>query len=158
MSVSMCYNSVVCVELNNSLLFTSHSIICIVLDVVLFVSILWTSGSNNHSIYSMYSVSFFFVFKKKTAYEMLISDWSSDVCSSDLLQLYEIKSDLEPRTVIREALGQILEYAFHPRRQHVLPLRLIIVGRCELRAEDGAYLDRLRANFGLPIEYRSVSI
>src|SRR3546814_8207399 len=25
-----------------------------------------------------------FVFKKKTAYEMRISDWSSDVCSSDL--------------------------------------------------------------------------
>src|SRR3546814_4175858 len=29
-------------------------------------------------------VSFFF-FKQKTAYEMRISDWSSDVCSSDLL-------------------------------------------------------------------------
>src|SRR3546814_6764351 len=27
---------------------------------------------------------FFFFFKKKTAYEMRISDWSSDVCSSDL--------------------------------------------------------------------------
>src|SRR3546814_6113591 len=26
-----------------------------------------------------------FVFKQKTAYEMRISDWSSDVCSSDLL-------------------------------------------------------------------------
>src|SRR3546814_9935219 len=30
------------------------------------------------------SVSFFFFFKQKTAYEMRISDWSSDVCSSDL--------------------------------------------------------------------------
>src|SRR3546814_7966039 len=29
--------------------------------------------------------SFFFFFKQKTAYEMRISDWSSDVCSSDLL-------------------------------------------------------------------------
>src|SRR3546814_7940021 len=27
---------------------------------------------------------FFFFFKQKTAYEMRISDWSSDVCSSDL--------------------------------------------------------------------------
>src|SRR3546814_7919364 len=36
----------------------------------------------------MYSVCicFFFFFKQKTAYEMRISDWSSDVCSSDLLQ------------------------------------------------------------------------
>src|SRR3546814_4903896 len=29
-------------------------------------------------------VVLFFVFKQKTAYEMRISDWSSDVCSSDL--------------------------------------------------------------------------
>src|SRR3546814_1222347 len=28
---------------------------------------------------------FFFFFKQKTAYEMRISDWSSDVCSSDLV-------------------------------------------------------------------------
>src|SRR3546814_10475128 len=28
---------------------------------------------------------FLFVFKQKTAYEMRISDWSSDVCSSDLV-------------------------------------------------------------------------
>src|SRR3546814_4069267 len=30
-------------------------------------------------------LSFFFFFKQKTAYEMRISDWSSDVCSSDLI-------------------------------------------------------------------------
>src|SRR3546814_6028198 len=29
---------------------------------------------------------FFFFFKQKTAYEMRISDWSSDVCSSDLAE------------------------------------------------------------------------
>src|SRR3546814_3345552 len=29
-------------------------------------------------------VSYFVFFKQKTAYEMRISDWSSDVCSSDL--------------------------------------------------------------------------
>src|SRR3546814_5400034 len=28
---------------------------------------------------------FFFFFKQKTAYELRISDWSSDVCSSDLM-------------------------------------------------------------------------
>src|SRR3546814_7161085 len=33
---------------------------------------------------SMVLVSLFFFFKQKTAYEMRISDWSSDVCSSDL--------------------------------------------------------------------------
>src|SRR3546814_4203791 len=29
-------------------------------------------------------IDYFFFFKQKTAYEMRISDWSSDVCSSDL--------------------------------------------------------------------------
>src|SRR3546814_1337006 len=32
----------------------------------------------------------FFFFKQKTAYEMRISDWSSDVCSSDLLDLLRL--------------------------------------------------------------------
>src|SRR3546814_10050261 len=30
---------------------------------------------------------YFFFFKQKTAYEMRISDWSSDVCSSDLVRI-----------------------------------------------------------------------
>src|SRR3546814_2394280 len=33
----------------------------------------------------MWLCLFFFFFKQKTAYEMRISDWSSDVCSSDLV-------------------------------------------------------------------------
>src|SRR3546814_10312497 len=35
------------------------------------------------SLYYVF-LSCFFFFKQKTAYEMRISDWSSDVCSSDL--------------------------------------------------------------------------
>src|SRR3546814_995361 len=34
------------------------------------------------------STVFFFFFKQKTAYEMRISDWSSDVCSSDLPEVH----------------------------------------------------------------------
>src|SRR3546814_1604000 len=37
-------------------------------------------------MFVMYMCMFFF-FKQKTAYEMRISDWSSDVCSSDLVAL-----------------------------------------------------------------------
>src|SRR3546814_1796712 len=41
---------------------------------------------------------FFFFFKQKTAYEMRISDWSSDVCSSDLHVTSEvIAAKPEPR-------------------------------------------------------------
>src|SRR3546814_68908 len=37
----------------------------------------------------MFTFDVFFFFKQKTAYEMRISDWSSDVCSSDLVAILE---------------------------------------------------------------------
>src|SRR3546814_1631926 len=45
-----------------------------------------------------FSSGVFFFFKQKTAYEMRISDWSSDVCSSDLRrarQLLQVGGDIE---------------------------------------------------------------
>jgi hypothetical protein len=74
------------------------------------------------------------------------------------LILFEIKSDLEPRTVVRHAMGQILEYAYHPSRRHTLPVRLVIVGRCQLSTPDRNYMNRLKQDFRLPIEYRVVPI
>src|SRR3546814_7625553 len=41
--------------------------------------------------------AFFFFFKQKTAYEMRISDWSSDVCSSDLPARAPIRHRCEGR-------------------------------------------------------------
>src|SRR3546814_9491093 len=38
-----------------------------------------------------FALVFFFFFKQKTAYEMRISDWSSDVCSSDLRDFREAR-------------------------------------------------------------------
>src|SRR3546814_4332619 len=38
----------------------------------------------------LYLFFLFFFFKQKTAYEMRISDWSSDVCSSDLYDRYPV--------------------------------------------------------------------
>src|SRR3546814_4674518 len=46
---------------------------------------------------------YFFFFKQKTAYEMRISDWSSDVCSSDLGYLV-----VDPGTVIATHLNHKL--------------------------------------------------
>src|SRR3546814_2090433 len=43
-------------------------------------------------------VVFFFFFKQKTAYEMRISDWSSDVCSSDLFAPLDLGPDILVRT------------------------------------------------------------
>src|SRR3546814_1393066 len=48
----------------------------------------------------------FFLFKQKTAYEMRISDWSSDVCSSDLrARLKKELTDKDP--LIRTNIGFI---------------------------------------------------
>src|SRR3546814_3697714 len=40
-----------------------------------------------HYHYSCRYSEVYFFFKQKTAYDMRISDWSSDVCSSDLLRV-----------------------------------------------------------------------
>src|SRR3546814_8029130 len=57
--------------------FSVYSMQCRVLVCVYFVFI---------SVYVYVGYVFFF-FEQKTAYEMRISDWSSDVCSSDLTVL-----------------------------------------------------------------------
>src|SRR3546814_5260077 len=49
----------------------------------------------------------FFFFKQKTAYEMRISDWSSDVCSSDLLAHHFVHMSLPRPGRIRELLSMV---------------------------------------------------
>src|SRR3546814_7812235 len=46
----------------------------------------------------------FFFFKQKTAYEMRISDWSSDVCSSDLAGLISYWLEPDPLWLVGAAL------------------------------------------------------
>src|SRR3546814_14892961 len=52
-------------------------------------------------------MSSFFFFKQRTAYEMRISDWSSDVCSSDLLpdQPFALRSALSGYPELTEQRG-----------------------------------------------------
>src|SRR3546814_7102025 len=60
----------------------------------------------------MIVVLFFFFFKQKTAYEMRISDWSSDVCSSDLfncgidMAVVVAEGDVAEVTAALEAAGE----------------------------------------------------
>src|SRR3546814_3870830 len=53
----------------------------------------------------------FFFFKQKTAYEMRISDWSSDVCSSDL----DGRTDEYHQIGLGAALAARLEQFAHHR-------------------------------------------
>src|SRR3546814_13408345 len=48
----------------------------------------WMSVCELVSCVDLWECGAFFVFKRKTAYEMRISDWSSDVCSSDLVAAF----------------------------------------------------------------------
>src|SRR3546814_643781 len=51
------------------------------------------------SCYTYFVFDLFFFFKQKTAYDMRISDWSSDVCSSDLVNWPDGSFDLHFRGV-----------------------------------------------------------
>src|SRR3546814_2334044 len=57
---------------------------------------------------------FFCFFKQKTAYEMRISDWSSDVCSSDLVRIDEqAQFPLTQMRAIEHALKKAPYFATH---------------------------------------------
>src|SRR3546814_4905940 len=86
-------------------------------------------------------VCVFFFFKQKTAYEMRISDWSSDVCSSDLLERRIILEHRERRRGERLGLArkraglahQILGLARDARRVEIGAPREIKIGRASCR-------------------------
>src|SRR3546814_10592504 len=73
------------------------------------------------------SVVLFFFFKQKTAYEMRISDWSSDVCSSDLLGIVEGRAIVGRHAHAARRLGDrdaaVREVAVLEQRAQRLPRR-----------------------------------
>ena len=66
--------------------------------------------------------------------------------------LYEIKTSHDPRICIREAIGQLLEYAYWPGGGPVVK-HLVIVGPNPMDDEAEEYLTELKGRFGLPIRY-----
>jgi hypothetical protein len=71
---------------------------------------------------------------------------------------FEVKSELCTRRVIREALGQVMEYAFYRPHDDDLDVRLVVVGRSAASSDDIAYLRLLKERFGIPVDYRQVTI
>src|SRR3546814_9006908 len=67
------------------------------------------------SVFYLYGVRCYcFFFKQKTAYEMRISYWSSDVCSSDLVvgELHAVhRPDLDAQALQREDGGRVSDVA-----------------------------------------------
>src|SRR3546814_3243023 len=67
---------------------------------------------------------YFFFFKQKTAYEMRISDWSSDVCSSDLDLRRRLQRPLLMTMPAQQSGLQDVEAAKAQLRQRLLHLAL----------------------------------
>src|SRR3546814_3088607 len=69
----------------------------------------------------------FFFFKQRTAYEMRISDWSSDVCSSDLLAALLLVA-LQQFARVGQHIGgeQIRSMELPQRRDHIVLRRRIL--------------------------------
>src|SRR3546814_16827502 len=67
----------------------------------------------------------FFFFKQKTAYEMRISDWSSDVCSSDLVAVHVV--GVEAVDAHRQGLAAPVDLV--QRLDDILARLLLVVGR-----------------------------
>src|SRR3546814_13214686 len=80
---------------------------------------------------------FIFFFKQKTAYEMRISDWSSDVCSSDLARTY-------PRGGPRRCVQQCGRYLYRAD-DHIPPRYIRRQGRRHARAAGCSKRTRLES-------------
>src|SRR3546814_20809481 len=77
-------------------------------------------------------VFIFFFFKQKTAYEMRISDWSSDVCSSDLPGQLRLRRRRDGRRGgARQGRQAARRPAPVPRERAVLLVRLSDLSRGE---------------------------
>src|SRR3546814_2351315 len=113
----------------------------------------------------------FFFFKQKTAYEMRISDWSSDVCSSDLvlagLQPQRVAAAEHAHLVGRQRArvvafadrGPALEHIGErvvPFRQRVLPHRACVERDVEVQRIGGRLRDRpAHAAAAAVVDFRS---
>src|SRR3546814_4665279 len=103
----------------------------------------------------------FFFFKQKTAYEMRISDWSSDVCSSDLAgdqHQHDAERRQEPKILTefhycsssprrcRRSFRASRASAWHRReigrasfRERLCPVRLDLGGRSIIKKKTNMY-------------------
>src|SRR3546814_10774981 len=87
----------------------------------------------------------FLFFKQKTAYEMRISDWSSDVCSSDLTeQAFRWSAGVDQRQYRRSRAGARHSsgtslFSRRARRDHARCARWTCQANDDSRCRDGSY-------------------
>src|SRR3546814_1623718 len=100
--------------------------------------------------------SYFFFFKQKTAYEMRISDWSSDVCSSDLRQ------HLDPLGGLPMLLGEFLDRLLLQGEELLPVVEIRGLGLGEEVAGERAGIPRQREDCGgnrrFPVEQHAADV
>src|SRR3546814_4971623 len=96
----------------------------------------------------------FFFFKQKTAYEMRISDWSSDVCSSDL---QEETVDTYALAVAENALKTMRAFDEPGSKYHGLAKALKNAIRVDPDPEYFTRIHRLRLKFEADVRNRYAS-
>lgn len=86
--------------------------------------------------------------------EVPTNSGSIDVVKKSFNQyiFYEIKTSNSIKTNIRQALSQLLEYAYWNNIQNVE--KIIIIAPCETNEEAKTYLNLLRTRFNIPIFYQ----
>src|SRR3546814_2622872 len=90
----------------------------------------------------VYMFGLFFLFKQKTAYEMRISDWSSDVCSYDLNDQVGRPVESAVPAYAQAPLSGGQQY--RPERQPVEPMRPVAGKQAEIEEADCRQRDRHR--------------
>ena len=69
---------------------------------------------------------FFFFFKQKTAYEIVSRDWSSDVCSSDLVFVINLPGEDENRTTV--SIDGLVQLQYFEYKNRLIPYGLLGAG------------------------------
>jgi hypothetical protein len=68
---------------------------------------------------------------------------------------YEVKSSPSPTYCIREALGQVLNYAF--KRKTTKKKKIVVVGRCIPNGHELKFIKYLQSNLSIQFEYLAIS-
>lgn len=78
------------------------------------------------------------------------------VKSNSSFYFYEIKIGDSAKSCIRQALGQLFEYTYYPN--NINASKMIVVGEPPLDKDSLTYIDLLKRNFNIPIEYLQVTV
>lgn len=112
---------------------------------------------HNHLQYRLYKELSEIYGEKNVGTEVNVNGLSIDlvVKREHEYWFYEIKTASTVKACIRQAFGQIMEYSYWPG--HKQATKLVIAGEPVATEDESEYLDFLRKEFNIPIEYREIN-